>query len=214
MARSYRSGWHDARTFADTSEGLAHRDEAGRLTLDTTRRSAATDRPQNVPRGKGVLETFAHHPDLARAFFTFNRHVLWETSLRPRWRHILIMRIAARRSCRFLYTQHFFQAIDAGLSRDEIKLLGRTTQLAAARPAGGSLEPGGRRLVDRRPSQRETWEASRQPVLNASEQQILDVIFTIGCYLTVAGFMDSVGLEVDRSYRSRRGPAMTRMSRR
>ena len=148
------------------------------------------------PRGKGVLETFAHHPDLARAFFTFNRHVLWETSLQPRWRHILIMRVAVRRSCQFLYTQHFFQALDAGLSREEIQVLGVRPSAPMPDPLELALSQAVDDFVDLGHLSAETWQLLVAH-LNASEQQILDVIFTIGCYLTVAAFMDSVGLEVD-----------------
>ena len=47
--------------------------------------------------GRDALATFAHHPALARAFFTFNGHILWDTTLSPRQRQILILRVAERR---------------------------------------------------------------------------------------------------------------------
>jgi len=47
-----------------------------------------------------VLGLFARHPDLARAFLTFNAHLLGTSTLPPRTRELAILRIAWRRRCR------------------------------------------------------------------------------------------------------------------
>jgi alkylhydroperoxidase family enzyme len=154
-------------------------------------------RDEQRVRAAGVLETFANHPDLGKAFFEFNRHVLWGTSLQPRWRHILIMRVAVRRECAFLYNEHYSQARDAGLSEDEITSLGELPTAPMADPFEAALSRAADEFIDSGVISRTTW-SRLSTQFQAAPQQLLDVIFTIGCYVTVAGFMRSVDLEVDR----------------
>ena len=49
---------------------------------------------EDRPQAGNTLDTFALHPDLARAFFTFNGHVLYATTLTERQREILVLRVA------------------------------------------------------------------------------------------------------------------------
>ena len=71
---------------------------------------------EDRPKAGAVLQTFAHHPELAKAFFTFNGHILWQSSLDPRQREILVLRVAVKRKVAFLWAQHVFEAKDAGLT--------------------------------------------------------------------------------------------------
>lgn len=148
----------------------------------------------NRPRAVGVLETFAHHPDLAKAYFAFNRHVLWGTTLPHRWRHLLIMRVAARRQCDFLYAQHRFQARDAGLTDEEIDVLAMTRRAVLADPFESALSTAADEIIDDGAISEDTWSDLAERL---DAPQLLDVVFTVGCYLTIASFMRSVGLQVD-----------------
>src|SRR5579863_7128068 len=49
------------------------------------------------PKGLNALGVFAYHPELARAFHTLAGHVLFASSLSPRQRELLILRVAAVR---------------------------------------------------------------------------------------------------------------------
>ena len=80
------------------------------------------DRPKAMP----ILETFAHHPELARAFMTFNGHVLYSTTLSIRQRQLLILRVAVKRRAHFLWAQHVFPARDAGMTHEEISRIAFT----------------------------------------------------------------------------------------
>lgn len=155
-------------------------------------------RPPNDgrPTAAGVLEAFAHHPDLAQAYFTYNRHVLWGTTLPPRWRHILIMRVAARRHASLLHRQHAPQARDAGLTDAEIELLAELPEAPLPDPLEAALSRAVDEWVDDGCVADETWALLREK-LDPSPQQLLDVLFTIGCYVTIAAFMRSVGLTAD-----------------
>src|SRR5689334_5934944 len=75
---------------------------------------------EDRPKGQGTLGLFAHHPELAKAFFTFNGHILWQTSLTPRQREIVVLQVALLRKSDYLWTQHIFEGRDAGLTAEEI----------------------------------------------------------------------------------------------
>lgn len=68
------------------------------------------------PKALNTLGTLAHHPDLARAYFTFNGHLLLGTTLSERQRELVVMRVAAVRQSSYEWYQHLFVARDAGIT--------------------------------------------------------------------------------------------------
>src|SRR4051794_39628643 len=77
-------------------------------------------RDPSRPKGLNVLGTLAQHPDLARAYHVFNGHVLFASTLSPRDRELLILRVAIVREAEYEWAQHVVQARDAGLDDDDI----------------------------------------------------------------------------------------------
>ena len=158
------------------------------------------------PKGLNALGAFAHHPELTRAFNTFNGHVLFATTLSPRQRELLVLRVAARRDCEYERVQHEVLAADAGLSDDEVA---RT----ADGPAADGWDDLDRALLqavddlldDARVSDA-TWATL---AASLDEQQLMDVVFTVGAYDLVAMACRSFDVEVDedlRQWRKRDSP--------
>jgi alkylhydroperoxidase family enzyme len=137
------------------------------------------------------METFAHHPDLARAFLAFNGHVLWGTTLTARQRQIIVLRVAARREAAFLWTEHRFGAHDAGLTDEEIARIAFGANAPFLDPLEQGLIQAVDDLIDDGVVSDATW-GLLAATLDA--RQLLDVVFTAGCYETVAWFMRSVEL--------------------
>src|SRR3954469_6368953 len=75
----------------------------------------------NRPKALNALGTFARYPELARAFNTFNGHVLFASHLTPRQRELLVLRVAVLRNCEYERLQHEVLAVEAGLSSAEIE---------------------------------------------------------------------------------------------
>jgi alkylhydroperoxidase family enzyme len=146
------------------------------------------------PNGAAVMGSFAHHPDLARAFFPFNGHVLHGTTLSPRLRGIIVLRVAARRGSAYLWAQHFFNGRDIGLTDEEMARVA----FGPGAPFFGRVETAAIRAVDELIDDGilsdETWT---ELATELDTRQMIDVIFTVGCYETVAFFMRSLDLEVD-----------------
>jgi alkylhydroperoxidase family enzyme len=149
---------------------------------------------ENRPLAGATLDTFAHHTDLARAFMTFNGHVLWATTLTARQRQFLILRVATRRRSAYLWGQHVFPARDAGLTDEEIARIAFGPDAPFLEPLEQALLRAVDELIDGGVVSAETWRVLASEL---DVKQLLDVVFTVGCYETVAFFMRSFDLEVD-----------------
>lgn len=151
-------------------------------------------RDPNRPKGLNVLGTLAQHPALTTAFHTFNGHVLFATTLTPRQRELLVLRVAAVRRCDYEWAQHVVLATDAGISPTEVE------QISEGPDAPGwiAVEAALLRAVDELLAAAEVT-ASTWAILatELDEQQLMDVVFTVGAYDLLAMALKSFGVELD-----------------
>lgn len=149
---------------------------------------------EDRPGSRNTLGTFAHHPALARAFLGFNGHVLMASTLEERQRELLVMRVAVRRQSAYLWAQHVFMANDAGISDEEI---GRIAYGADA-PFWAADDVALLRAVDELIDDGTITEATFDTLAGSlSTQQLLDLVFTVGAYETIAWMMRSFDLDID-----------------
>ena len=149
------------------------------------------------PKALNTLGTFAHHPALARAFLTFNGHLLMATTLTERQREMLVLRTAALRSCGYEWMQHVFVGRDAGLDDEEISRIA----FGPDAPFWTDLEAAMLRAVDELVGDGAISDATWSMLSKELDtQQILDLIFTVGAYETLAWMMRSLGLELDDEF--------------
>jgi alkylhydroperoxidase family enzyme len=155
-------------------------------------------RRDDRPKALNALGTLARHPQLARAFHTFNGHVLFGSTLSPRQRELLVLRVAAVRGSDYEWAQHAFLARDAGLGDDDI------ARIAVGPEASGwsSLHRAMVRAVDELVSDAlisdSTWSALAGEL---DEQQLMDLVFTVGAYEVLAMAFRSFGVELDADLR-------------
>jgi len=149
---------------------------------------------ENRPKGIVTLGAFANHVELAHAFFTFNGHILFATTLTPRQREILVLRVAARRKSAYLWAEHFFAARDAGLTDEEIARIAFGPDAPYFEPLETALLRAADELVDDGVVSDETWRALASEL---DAKQLLDVVFTVGCYQIVGSFFRSLDMEPD-----------------
>ena len=137
-------------------------------------------RDDEPPKGLNVLGTLARHPALATAFHTFNGHVLFATTLSPRQRELLVLRVAALRDRAYEWAQHVVLAGDAGLTPDEIARSPTVPTPTGWSPldAGPACAPSTSSSTTRAVGD-ETWDALAAEL---DEQQLMDVVFTVGAY--------------------------------
>lgn len=149
---------------------------------------------ENRPQGRNIMNTFALHPDLTRAFFTFNGHALFTSTLTPREREMVVLRVAVRRESAYLWGQHWFNGLEAGLTDQEMRNIASKPEASGFEPVEIEMLRAVDELVDDGAISATTWSALDAEL---DDQQLLDLIFTAGLYETVAWFFRSVDLEVD-----------------
>jgi alkylhydroperoxidase family enzyme len=148
---------------------------------------------ENRPKGRVTLGTFAQHPELARAFFTFNGHALWGSTLTTRQREILVLRVATRRHCAQLWAEHVFAGRDAGLTDEEMGRIAFGPGAPFFEPLERALVQAVDELIDDGVIADETWATLASDL---DVKQLLDVVFTAGAYETVAWFFRSADVEI------------------
>lgn len=157
-------------------------------TADLLRRNAIGGRVLNI------FATLAHHPDLLRRWLVFGTHVLRKSTLRPRERELVILRIGWLCRSEYEWGQHVLIGRDAGLTDEEI-------QSIAEGPNQPSWSAQDRLLLqatdelhrDARISDA-TWGALSEQL---SSEQLLDLVFTVGQYNLVSMALNSFGVERD-----------------
>jgi alkylhydroperoxidase family enzyme len=139
----------------------------------------------------GVL---AYHPELTEAFNHLISHALYFTTISPRQRELLVLRVAHRRQAHYEWGQHAYLAAKAGLTQDEIERVrtgnapeGWDTLDAALLAAADEL------VADARIGDK------TYAVLSAEldTQQLMDIVFTVGAYEVFAMAMRTFEVDLD-----------------
>ena len=151
-------------------------------------------RDDSRPKGLNILGTLARHPVLTRAYHTFNGHVLFGSTISPRQRELLVLRVAALRDAEYEWAQHVIQGADAGLGDDEIDRVAEGPRAVGWSPFDAALLSAADELVSDATIGDDTWA-----VLSAEldDQQLMDVVFTVGAYDVLAMAIRSFGVELD-----------------
>lgn len=147
-----------------------------------------------MARGANMLGSFANHPELAKAFLTFNNHVASNSSLEARERELLILRTGWLRQCEYEFVQHIILGRRAGITDEEIARIqigpdaeGWSSDDEAIVRAADELHENARISDD-------NWH---QLAKRFNDQQMLDIIFLVGCYDTVAMCINSLDVPIE-----------------
>ncbi|MBL7497348.1 carboxymuconolactone decarboxylase family protein [Frankia sp. CNm7] len=149
---------------------------------------------EDRPMSRNTLGTLAHHPALSRAFFTFNGHVIMATTLSERQRELLVLRVATLRQSAYEWAQHIYMGRDAGLTDEEISRIAYGPDAPFWTPLESALLRCVDELVRDGAISEPTWTVLAGEL---DAQQLLDVIFTVGAYETIAWMMRSFDLDLD-----------------
>ncbi|MXW60858.1 MAG: carboxymuconolactone decarboxylase family protein [Acidimicrobiaceae bacterium] len=157
----------------------------------------ATRRANRESGGKRVAGAFAvlaHHPDLTRAFLSFNRHVLYHNTLGERLLELVVMRVALLRGSEYEWAEHAAVARELGFSEEQIDAVA----IGPSAEGLSTIEALLLRAVDelRHDSvfSADTWSRLTE---HLDTRQIIDLLFTVGAYDTLAVAFNCFGLEVD-----------------
>jgi 4-carboxymuconolactone decarboxylase len=150
------------------------------------------------PRDAGnVLATLVHHPKLTRAFLRFSSYLLYGSTLPPRIRELVVLRVAHRRGCGYEWSHHVEIGKEAGLSDSDI----------AAAQSGDANDEFDRAVLsavdeldEKTNLSDQTWAALGERL---DERQRMDLIFTTGGYIALAMALNTFGVEVEHDQTAR-----------
>jgi alkylhydroperoxidase family enzyme len=148
----------------------------------------------NRPKALNVLGTFAHHPDLATAYHTLTGHALFGTTLTTRQREVLVLRVAAVRGAEYEWRQHVILAHDAGLTPEEIERIAAGPEAEGHEPFDRAMVRAVDELIADATISEETWTALAAEL---DDQQLLDLMVTVGIYDCLAMVMRATQIEID-----------------
>jgi 4-carboxymuconolactone decarboxylase len=143
-----------------------------------------------------VLGTMARHWEAAKKFMVWGGYVMGETStLAPREREILILRIGWLCQAEYEWGQHVIFGKEAGLTDEEIASIKEGANAAGWSAFDVTLL----RAVDELHADAcisdATWAALSK---RYNQQQLMDVVFTVGQYNLVSMALNTFGVQLDK----------------
>lgn len=141
-----------------------------------------------------VLGLFAHHPQLTAPFLALNATLSSATVLPLRDRELLILRVSWRTQCAYEWGQHARLSRDAGLTDDERNGVALAVEAYPWSARDRALITATDELLSAHVIADGTWA---ELTTYLDERQLLEVLFIVGTYLSLALVMNSVGLAPD-----------------
>lgn len=141
-----------------------------------------------------IFKTLVNHPDLARRWLVFANHVLGKSTLDIRERELVILRIGWLCQAGYEWGQHVLIARQAGMSDDEIRLARSGPDTPGIAELDRLLLTATDELHGDAFISDETWAALGK---HLSEQQLMDLVFTVGQYNLVSMALNSFGVQPD-----------------
>ena len=152
--------------------------------------NASGGRPLNI------FLTLGRYPKLLKRFGVFGSHVLRKSSLNPRDREMVILRIGHLCNSGYEFHQHTrIGKNEAGMSDAEIEGLKQGPDASVWSDADKVLLKAVDELHSDYFISDDTWNALKK---NWSDDQIMDLIFAAGNYTTVSMALNSLGIQIEK----------------
>ena len=141
-----------------------------------------------------IFTTLGRHPKLLKRWMVFANHCLLKSSLPPRDRELVILRAGWVSQSAYEWAQHNRIGLEAGLSLKEIERVKEGSGVVGWSDSENALLAAVDELLETRTLNDAGWAAVTK---HFNEQQVLDIIFTAGNYMTLAMALNACGVEVD-----------------
>ena len=152
------------------------------------------NRDPGRPKGLNALGMLARHPALTLAFNTFNGHILFASSLSPRQREMLVLRVAVVRQATYEWRQHVVLAGDAGITPDEVARIEEGPGATGWSPVDRAMITAVDELLGDAMVTDGTWEVL---AAGLDVEQLMDLVFTVGAYDLLAMAFRSFDVQLD-----------------
>lgn len=141
-----------------------------------------------------IFRTLAHHPDLMRRWLVFGNHILGKSTLAPRERELVILRIGYLCQAGYEWGQHVLIARQAGMTDAEI----RSAKTGPGTPGLSELDRLLLQATDELHADAHVGDATWAGLSkHLSRQQLMDLVFTVGQYNLVSMALNTFGVQPD-----------------
>jgi 4-carboxymuconolactone decarboxylase len=141
-----------------------------------------------------VFRTMMNHPDLAKRWMVFANHVLMKSTLPERDRELLILRIGHLCRADYEWNKHADISRFLGMSEAEID----SSRSGPDTPGASELDRLLLQATDELHADAHISDASWQGLRgHYSDQQMMDLVFTVGQYNMVSMALNSFGVQQD-----------------
>jgi 4-carboxymuconolactone decarboxylase len=143
-----------------------------------------------------VFTTLVRSPDVFADFLTFGQRLLNRSTLEPRVRELLILRVAWRCDAAYIWSHHEVIGRSAGLTDDDI-----SASVRDAVDGGDPLRALVLRVADELVTVHRigdpTWAelTARYPT-----EQVIEISMLVGAYAMLAGGLNSLGVQIEEGY--------------
>lgn len=151
--------------------------------------------PNRTPgRALNIFATLARHPKLMKRWLVFGGHVLGKNTLSPRDRELAILRIGWLCEAEYEWGQHAIIARGCDISEDEILRVTAGPDAPGWKPHEVALLRATDELRTDAFISDPTWAALAS---HYDEQQLIDLVFTVGQYNLVSMALNTLGVPLD-----------------
>ena len=141
-----------------------------------------------------IFKTLVNHPTLARRWMVFANHILGKSTLSPRDREMLILRIGYLCQAGYEWGQHVQISRDIGMSDDEIRLCKTGPETPGISELDRLLLQAADDLHNDAHVSDAVWAGLAE---HYNTQQLMDIVFTVGQYNLVSMVLNSFGVQLD-----------------
>ena len=141
-----------------------------------------------------IFATLANHPKLLKRWMVFATHVMSKNTLSPRDRELAILRVGVLCRSPYEFGQHVVIAARCDITPAEIDQV----RVGPTHPAWTPLEAALLTAVDELHEHSRILDDTWTTLAAAySDEQMIDIIFTVGQYHLVSFALNSCGVELD-----------------
>jgi len=141
-----------------------------------------------------LFKILIRHPKLFQRFLPFGGYILQESTLPPRDRELLILRIAWLCQAEYEWSHHAIIGKQAGLTDQEILRITKGPNARGWSSFDATLLQAVDELHKDAFISSSTWNALAEQYI---EQQLMDLIFTVGEYNLASMVLNSLGVQLD-----------------
>jgi alkylhydroperoxidase family enzyme len=159
----------------------------------------------DAPAMPNAVGTMMQHPALAGRFLAYNNVLLFAPTLEPRWRELMILRVAWRTRASYEWVQHVRLSQRYTVTADEIDAVTQGADAGTWSALEADLLAATDQLIDGYRVHDDTWARLAESL---DPRQLVELVFVVGTYTCLAMVFNGLEIELDPELQSVAAPPL------